>query len=669
MTLNIEERTEAAVTKYEGAADKIEQFSETDSIVPTGSGNRKSFPMLSREIEEDALKSFRLGASNRQGTYAVGATYDEPNWTYTYNGQQWGLSDDFDLSLLPYETTQVDPNDDDNLSVYGSASTGYVNQAQGEVIEGSIYPEYGFALSGDEIAEPCDFLRLLGFGLVSIYPKQRSGLISNYNPVTRTIQIGGQVCIFSKVETSTKIPAGRSAFQGNSSVQNQEHNTLASDLDASHVNAGTYNQPNRIGQEVFFDRLASDGVQVNYPVSVGFVVNEDPGFVNIRVAEIAETGVRTPIVGFTITGYGTSSITITIPVAIVNTSELEVAIIGESELLGTGADLASILGGYDNVNNGLMSSIQGAHSIIDGCTHATIMGGSFIRLINAGDYIGAAGTGIYFNGICDGTFGFGTSLTVENSRGSLIYGSGNFLIDDYATVGGLGCIAGRYAGADGFNCHATGTGSKASGSGVVVSGTYSWSHGLGNTISKDYSGGTGRDNASTRDYGFFSGREHQIDFDYCNAEGLGALVRNAGSSARGHAEVGGAKGSRQTTKITVKRQTTDGSTATMQDLAGASSIKFGENAAAYVKGKCVAYNTDGTECASFDIDALLRLTTGVAVLVYDNTSQSGGDAGAAAWTLFIQATTNGFFVRPTGEAAKTIEWFAEIEVLEVSSVL
>ncbi|MDW3058297.1 sialate O-acetylesterase [Vibrio sp. 1978] len=122
MTQNIEQRTEAAVTKYEGAADKIEQFAETDSTLSTAAGPRKSFPKLSREIEE----SIRLGAANHQGIYAVGVTYDQPNWTYTFNGQQWGLSANFDLSTLAYEATQADPNNDPNLAVRGEASQEYV---------------------------------------------------------------------------------------------------------------------------------------------------------------------------------------------------------------------------------------------------------------------------------------------------------------------------------------------------------------------------------------------------------------------------------------------------------------------------------------------------------------------------------------------------------------
>ena len=203
MTQNIEQRTEAAVSKYEGASDVVDALANTDSTVGTGAGNRKSFPKLSREIEQNAQESLRLGAANRQGIYAVGAIYDEPNWTYTYNGQQWGLSANFDLTLLPYAATQADPNEDDNLSVYGSASTGYVNQAQGEVTGGSIYPEFGVLVSGRVVPEGTTHVRVKGGDfsspfLMKLYRvggfnSPASGSVSSINLIIKpyTATIGG----------------------------------------------------------------------------------------------------------------------------------------------------------------------------------------------------------------------------------------------------------------------------------------------------------------------------------------------------------------------------------------------------------------------------------------------------------------------------------------------
>ncbi|EGQ7961195.1 hypothetical protein HRO21_002855 [Vibrio parahaemolyticus] len=54
MTQNIEQRTEAAVTKYETASDAVQKLVNTDGVVNTPVGQRKSFPYLSRDIEERA---------------------------------------------------------------------------------------------------------------------------------------------------------------------------------------------------------------------------------------------------------------------------------------------------------------------------------------------------------------------------------------------------------------------------------------------------------------------------------------------------------------------------------------------------------------------------------------------------------------------------------------
>ncbi|MCG6219270.1 hypothetical protein [Vibrio diabolicus] len=207
MTQNIEQRTEAAVSKYEGAAGKIEQFAETDSQVDTSSGSRKSFPKLSREIEEKGLESLRLGAANHQGIYAVGVSYDEPNWTYTYNGQQWGLNKDYDLSTLPYETTEVDPNNDWNLAVRGESSQDYVQaevaRGQGENLGGEVYPPGNRVLkNGDVVTEGTTHLRVSIGGkpkLVSL-SSFSSGVVSGLTD--EQVIIGG---ILIKFTSATKL--------------------------------------------------------------------------------------------------------------------------------------------------------------------------------------------------------------------------------------------------------------------------------------------------------------------------------------------------------------------------------------------------------------------------------------------------------------------------------
>ncbi|EJC6874008.1 hypothetical protein MX838_004352 [Vibrio parahaemolyticus] len=56
MTQNIEQRTEVAVKKYEGASDVVDKIAQTDDDVETGAGTRKSFPKISREWNDESQR-------------------------------------------------------------------------------------------------------------------------------------------------------------------------------------------------------------------------------------------------------------------------------------------------------------------------------------------------------------------------------------------------------------------------------------------------------------------------------------------------------------------------------------------------------------------------------------------------------------------------------------
>ncbi|EOX3942276.1 hypothetical protein ACPHXT_000698 [Vibrio alginolyticus] len=56
MTQNIEERTQVAVTRYEGAAKSVDEIAHKDADVVTPVGSRKSFPKISREWDEKATE-------------------------------------------------------------------------------------------------------------------------------------------------------------------------------------------------------------------------------------------------------------------------------------------------------------------------------------------------------------------------------------------------------------------------------------------------------------------------------------------------------------------------------------------------------------------------------------------------------------------------------------
>ncbi|EPA0546265.1 hypothetical protein ACQZN4_001987 [Vibrio alginolyticus] len=66
MTQNIEERTLAATATMEGAAKAVDEIANTDKVVETPVGQRKSIPMLSRELDEENVRreSKFIGAQN-----------------------------------------------------------------------------------------------------------------------------------------------------------------------------------------------------------------------------------------------------------------------------------------------------------------------------------------------------------------------------------------------------------------------------------------------------------------------------------------------------------------------------------------------------------------------------------------------------------------------------
>lgn len=69
MTQNIEERTLAATATMEGAAKAVDEIANTDKIVETPVGQRKSIPMLSRELDEDNVRregEHKIAQDNRE---------------------------------------------------------------------------------------------------------------------------------------------------------------------------------------------------------------------------------------------------------------------------------------------------------------------------------------------------------------------------------------------------------------------------------------------------------------------------------------------------------------------------------------------------------------------------------------------------------------------------
>lgn len=111
--------------------ERADEFVNSDALVFVDrfNKNRKTITALTLE----AQAAYRLASENPQGAYGVGVVYEKSNWVYTYNNESWGLSDTFDLSLLPYTATEANPNNDSNLMQRRDATQSYVQDYVGSV--------------------------------------------------------------------------------------------------------------------------------------------------------------------------------------------------------------------------------------------------------------------------------------------------------------------------------------------------------------------------------------------------------------------------------------------------------------------------------------------------------------------------------------------------------
>jgi hypothetical protein len=281
-------------------------------------------------------------------------------------------------------------------------------------------------------------------------------------------------------------------------------------------------------------------------------------------------------------------------------------------VLGTVANYSSIEGGYDNVANGLMSVIHGAHNRThQDSTHPTIGGGS-VNTISAGDY---------------GTIAGGTDNNLSGDQAAIVGGSGNTASGDYSVVGGQ-------------NNTATGSGAIALGGGSsTASGASAATLGLACVAEGNYSRAFG-ERAYARSYGQ-------------EAMANGRFVTD---------------GDAQTSVVFYRRQTTN-ATVTTAGLAG------GNTAHNILESSTVAFRmlVTAREAATADSKAwqilglMKRAPGGSSALVGSATiTEIAADAGAAAWTVAIAGSSaGGLLLRVTGEADHTINWAARVELTEL----
>lgn len=200
-----------------------------------------------------------------------------------------------------------------------------------------------------------------------------------------------------------------------------DYNQKHASTQACFQTGGTETQPNYIGKMFHRHQENGDGIKGAFSVTCPFVVN-DLTRLNIRAKKRRLTDGAVFIYsegsGFTVSGYGTSTITLTMTAIPTATEELEITVIGEDDEPTANPQLITVAG-YDNVINSIMSVCFAAHCFIyPGNGHNAIMGGSFHRIAGSYNCI-LAGTSCDIGMLDSATFGcvaFGQSVRVNGSQ-------------------------------------------------------------------------------------------------------------------------------------------------------------------------------------------------------------------------------------------------------------
>lgn len=323
------------------------------------------------------------------------------------------------------------------------------------------------------------------------------------------------------------------------------------------------------------------------------------------------------------------------------------------------ADVAGILGGYDNVNNALAGMIASQHSMIyTTADHATIFGGSLHTIMAGSAYASIyGGTSNKIEANCNygvivggeaNVLKTGGSTATSGHRGYIGGGAQNQVQAQYGAIfnGQLNIASGTYSSViNGQSCTAGADHSTAGGNSSTASGTYSWAFGNAVTVS------------GTRSWGF--GDTITNAFDYASAVGFRTVTPFAGSRVTSARQRGNNAGYNQGLQFECSNETTD-TTATRLSLYGATTYPTCPDNTHIVGTFHVAAVDDAGNISAWKIEfgckkaaAGATPTQGAAPVVtalYDNI----GVAAAPS----INFTTDIFRVNVQGKAATNIRWTA-----------
>jgi len=392
------------------------------------------------------------------------------------------------------------------------------------------------------------------------------------------------------------------------------------------------------------------------------------------------------------------------------------------------ADYSAIMGGYDNIANGLASVIASQHSIIySDADHGTIIGGS-VNAIFEGSYGGVfAGTnnqitkfradGVTVN---SGSFSCilgGSGNRVNNSNAFVVGGLSNQVDGEFAAIlgataskafGNFDVVLGSNSETRRGNSNA-GVGSKnAIGGGrfniidsptnatsnTIAGGDACETYGSFNatgggdrnkhgTISVNSAygaigGGLQNENIAGNAATIAGGRANKTTADYSGVThgrdntASAFYARAGGFEAVGRHQSGdtiadgkfAVAGDAQSSVVMRKVQTTDAALTSMGTIALPDDSTF--MFTAYI----VARRSDAdNESAGYKIEGVIDRNTGVATTALVGTIIKTVIAeDTAAWdvTAVANVSSGGLTIQVTGEAAKTIRWVARVQLVEVS---
>lgn len=300
-------------------------------------------------------------------------------------------------------------------------------------------------------------------------------------------------------------------------------------------------------------------------------------------------------------------------------------------------DYATIAGGIASSASANGATVGGGNGNAASQTSATVAGGESNTASGTQATVGGGeGNTASAN---DATVSGGKDNTASDTGAAVGGGDGNTASADYAAIAGGRSIAasGNYAAVGGGQNHAV------SGAYATVAG------GLNNDTTQNYSTIVGgRDNTVGAEGGTSIGNEANADVPYSVAQATGKIA---------------AVGDAQSLWFTAAKQTTNGSSTQLR-IDSFTKLTIPTDTTWAVRALIVARRVDSTgESAAYELLGCIDNNGGTTALV-GSVSKTVIAEDTAAWDVAMTAddTNDALVISVTGEAAKTINWVANIQI-------